>query len=278
MSSGFITEAEIAEKRKCRQEEWEKVRRPDQPLEAPEEEYDHRSLFDRLQEQKQKRDFEYEEAHRLKNMIKGLDDDEVEFLDLVDRSKLAEERKQRGEEARELASYRSAVATLQQHSRDQRIRHEMIAKPAQVTGNSSYTSQTKLLAGAVVKKRPVAASADQKQTTSSSPPSSKTTMSSSPPPAKKARTEDNTGNDTGSPASQAVQPLPQATAAGLQCIGILPGISYSESSSDSASSSDDEAGHAAACADSGCHSSHQHHVDMIGRKLFFKQKVASESE
>lgn len=32
MSSGFITETELAEIRKKRQEEWEKVRRPDQPL------------------------------------------------------------------------------------------------------------------------------------------------------------------------------------------------------------------------------------------------------
>lgn len=33
--------------------------------EAPEEEYDSRSLYDRLQEQKNKKDMEYEEAHKL---------------------------------------------------------------------------------------------------------------------------------------------------------------------------------------------------------------------
>lgn len=32
MSSGFITETEVAEARKKRQEEWEKVRQPDEPL------------------------------------------------------------------------------------------------------------------------------------------------------------------------------------------------------------------------------------------------------
>lgn len=32
MSSGFVTESEAAESRKRRQEEWEKVRTPDQPL------------------------------------------------------------------------------------------------------------------------------------------------------------------------------------------------------------------------------------------------------
>lgn len=37
--------------------------------EAPEEEYDSRSLFERLQEQKQKKDLEYEEAHKLSKAI-----------------------------------------------------------------------------------------------------------------------------------------------------------------------------------------------------------------
>lgn len=32
MSSGFITEAEIEERRRVRQAEWEKVRQPGQPL------------------------------------------------------------------------------------------------------------------------------------------------------------------------------------------------------------------------------------------------------
>lgn len=33
--------------------------------EAPEEDYDHRTLFERLEEQRQKKDFEYEETHKL---------------------------------------------------------------------------------------------------------------------------------------------------------------------------------------------------------------------
>lgn len=34
-------------------------------IEAPDEPYDPRSLYERLQEQKNKRDMEYEEAHKL---------------------------------------------------------------------------------------------------------------------------------------------------------------------------------------------------------------------
>ena len=52
MSGNFVTEADLEEARKNRQAEWERVRKPDDPEEAPEETYDHRSLFERLEEHK----------------------------------------------------------------------------------------------------------------------------------------------------------------------------------------------------------------------------------
>lgn len=67
MSSGFVTETELENARKHRQEEWVKVRTAEDPEEAPELPYDGRSLFDRLQEQKQRKDLEFDEAHKLSN-------------------------------------------------------------------------------------------------------------------------------------------------------------------------------------------------------------------
>lgn len=132
-------------------------------LEAPEEVIDHRSLFERLQEQKQKKDFEYEEAHKLsmlsiflvfrilliffvENMIKGLDDDEIEYLDLVDRTKMAVEHKKQLEEERELMEYREKVASLQEKSLDQRLQAE-INSTKQKTSLTPKHSQQKLLKG-----------------------------------------------------------------------------------------------------------------------------------
>lgn len=46
-------------------------------------------------------------------MIRGLDDDEVDFLELVDKTKMAEERRQLMEEARVIKEFRSKVSTLQ---------------------------------------------------------------------------------------------------------------------------------------------------------------------
>uniref|UniRef100_A0A674AH14 Proteasome activator subunit 3 interacting protein 1 n=1 Tax=Salmo trutta TaxID=8032 RepID=A0A674AH14_SALTR len=59
LSRKFVSETVIEEKRKQIQEEWEKVRKPEDPEEAPEEEYDGRSLFERLQEQKDKKQEEW---------------------------------------------------------------------------------------------------------------------------------------------------------------------------------------------------------------------------
>lgn len=236
MSSGFISETELAERRRVRQEEWEKVRKPDQPLEAPEEDYDHRSLFERLQEQKQKREFEFEEAHRLKHMIKGLDDDEIEFLDLVDRSKLEEERKKSVEEAREMADFRNKVKTLQEQSLEQRIQNEIKSTKIvpTATANSGRTSQTKLLAGAVVKKRPAEAQngGEKRQRTQSA---------------------DNENSKS-----------PKQHEAPLQCIGILPGLTSYDDSSDSASSDTDS-------------EMRRPNFDLLGRKVSVVNKTKAVS-
>ena len=52
-------------------------------MEAPEEEVDDRSLYHRLQEQKDKKEAEKAEEHKLRNMVHGLKKDETDFLDFV---------------------------------------------------------------------------------------------------------------------------------------------------------------------------------------------------
>ena len=70
MSSGFVTESEIEAAKKARQEEWERVRKPDDPENAPEPEpQDNRSLFARLEEQRVAKQDEWDEAHKLKNQV-----------------------------------------------------------------------------------------------------------------------------------------------------------------------------------------------------------------
>lgn len=253
MSSGFISETEIESQRQRRQEEWEKVRTPDQPLDAPEEEYDPRSLYDRLQEQKQKKEFEYEEAHKLKNMIKGLDDDEVDFLDLVDKSKLEEEKRKNLEEKKELNEFRMRKAWLEEESVEQRIKNEMKSNKQLI--NSSITkisSQSKLLAGALVKK----SSSDGEHTSSNK----KRKLSEG----ENVNSESVLVNGQNKHAKSSPH-VSSSTSSGalIECIGILPGIgSYDQSSDSDPSSSDFE--------------TEQPVLDLLGRKIVKKREASSE--
>lgn len=117
---GFETESAIEDRKRKRQEEWEKVRNPDEPENAPElEPFDGRSLFDRLKEQKDKKDLDFEESKKFKNLIHTLDDDEVDHLKTVDELKFMEERKKKEEELKELNDYRSKVAELHEKESEQ---------------------------------------------------------------------------------------------------------------------------------------------------------------
>ncbi|CAG9820354.1 unnamed protein product [Phaedon cochleariae] len=218
MSSGFITESEAAEIRKTRQEEWEKVRKPSDPLVRPEEQYDNRSLFEKLQDQKQKRDLEYEEAHKLKNMIKGLDDDEIEFLDLVDRTKIEANRKKELEEEKELHDYRNQVSILQEKSIDERLQTDIVVAKRKIHTNN-VNSQQKLLKGVVIKKNE-----NKKRKVNEGDESSQAMDNKT----EDKKNEPNPG-DTMMPSN-----------ATIECVAILPGLGFYKDSSSEDNSSESE--------------------------------------
>lgn len=185
---------------------------------------DHRSLYDRLQEQKQRKDLEYEEAHKLKNMIRGLDDDEVDFLELVDRSKLDVERKQREEERKMLQELKQRPSVI--------INTKEVLE-AELMNGSNNKSKPKLLSGAVLQpsQKSLLAGMVRKRTSSATDDDEVN---------KKAKVDEVKG---GPQCSQlkvtAVLPsAPEVAGNSLQCIGILPGIGSYKDTSDSDDSSD----------------------------------------
>lgn len=142
-------------------------------------------------------------------MIKGLDDDEIEFLDLVDRTKIAADKLKNLEEEKELNDYRNRVATLQEKALNDKIHSEVNVVNKQKGSATNKSSQTNLLKGVVVKPQ----SAKKRKVDSEENDD-----------AKHAKLED-TDNDKNT----------------LTCIGILPGLGcYNDSSSDE-DSSDSEA-------------------------------------
>ncbi|KAH8285688.1 hypothetical protein KR054_012368 [Drosophila jambulina] len=241
MSSGFVTEAEAAEQRQRRQEEWERVRQPEDPVERPEEPYDARSLYERLKENKDKKDMEYEEAHKLKNLIRGLDDDEVQFLELVDAHKMNAERQQMRDEELELRDFRSRVEKLQEESVDKKLQAELKttvkSAGAPVVGRSTQKS----LLGQGIKRKngelPTTSKMAKTAEEEAKEPEEKTVPTSTP------NTLITSKYDTGA----------------LKCIAVLPGIgSYTESSDSEASTDEDEHG---SCT----------RTDLCGRKVLKKK-------
>lgn len=90
--------------------------------EFPEQPIDNRSLYEKLKEQRDAKQEEFEESRKFKNLIRGLDDSDIDHLTVIDQRKLDEERKQKEEEMNELNDYRAKVAELQEISADQVIK------------------------------------------------------------------------------------------------------------------------------------------------------------
>eukprot|EP00095_Tigriopus_kingsejongensis_P006673 maker-scaffold660_size117387-snap-gene-0.33 protein:Tk06673 transcript:maker-scaffold660_size117387-snap-gene-0.33-mRNA-1 annotation:"nefa-interacting nuclear protein nip30" len=156
MSSGFISEKVIAEKRDERQKEWEQVRKADDPEVRPEDpQAAQRSLFDQLLANKTKAQEEWDDKHQLKNQVRGIDDDEAEFLDQVDDLRSQLERRRRLEEKAELESYRQSQMELQVKAEEERVKLEVVerSKPHRNPSNAKSHSNQKQLLGKIVKKR-----------------------------------------------------------------------------------------------------------------------------
>lgn len=167
-------------------------------------------------------------------MIKGLDDDEIEFLDLVDRTKIAADRRKELEEEQELNDYRNRVATLQEKALEERLQAEIVPNKPKTAFNKS--SQQKLLKGVVLKKNE----------------SKKRKMSNEDEPNKQLKTDE-----------KAIEKEPQESPeekAGLKCVAILPGLGcYNETTSDE-NSSDSEIEQSPS------------KMDILGRKIVHKAK------
>ncbi|XP_005388440.1 PREDICTED: protein FAM192A isoform X2 [Chinchilla lanigera] len=184
----FVSEAELDERRKRRQEEWEKVRKPEDPKE---------------------------------NMVRGLDEDETNFLDEVSRQQELIEKQRREEELKELKEYRSnlnKVGMSAEHKKE--VEKKLPVKPVET---KNKFSQAKLLAGAVKHK-------------SSESGNSVKRLKPDPDPVDKSQEASSCVSLGSTSLSSPSIHCPSAAV----CIGILPGLGAYSGSSDSESSSDSE--------------------------------------
>lgn len=221
----FESQGEVDEKKRKRQEEWERVRKPDDPLEAPEEET--RSLWQQLQDNQDVKQQEIEEQYKLRNSVKGLEDEEVKFLEHVSNRQVQLEKEREKEESVLFQQLREAAVKRvadkpQPGSETKKLAPSTSASSSGAAAASGKKSQQSLLLGAI-KRKSTETVADE--------------------PAKRKRSQD--GETNGESSTQAgaseedrllklIDPsLPVA-----QVAGVLPGIGcYGNETSDSDSSS-----------------------------------------
>lgn len=232
LSKKFVSQEEIDNVKKKRQEEWEKKRTPDQPLECPEEEIDNRSLYDKLEEQKLRKKEEEEEKYRLKNCVKGLADDEVTFLDFVSQRQIALEKQRNSEEANILQEMRESSVNVVTAAKTSENKP---SKP-QVSPTSKKRSQQALLAGAV-KRKSTESSDDSKKLKLSQKDQNSSTNS------EEERLPTHSDNRKSESVTDNVSQNTVHTASGNKAAiiaGVLPGLgAYDNDTSDSATSSSD---------------------------------------
>ena len=192
--------------------------------EAPEEEYDPRTLYERLQEHKMKKQAELEESQKLSSMIRGLESDEVSFLEEVDKNRMQEAHQRMKEEEDLLKEYEQnsfqtqSTLTEEEHRRKiQELKEAMFKKKKESPpGEKKMTGQAALLAKVVKRKQPDDQSSRQEDTNK----------------------RVNQGDELEKLPSDA-KPATSLNNQSLKVVGILPGIGVYGDSSDSENSDSD---------------------------------------
>ncbi|CAO3621016.1 unnamed protein product [Cunninghamella blakesleeana] len=78
----------------------------------PDEEYDPRTLYERLQEQKMKKEDEFREATRFSNLVKRIDPEEAEYYKSLSDTKKQLDEETKTKELLAIEEYRRAVETM----------------------------------------------------------------------------------------------------------------------------------------------------------------------
>ncbi|XP_052819017.1 PSME3-interacting protein-like [Mya arenaria] len=178
----FESQTEVDEKKRLRQEEWEKVRKPDDPEVFPEEPVDNRCLYDKLEEQRLKKQEEFDEKVAFRNQVRRLDEDETQFLDFCTERQQDIKDERRLEEQRIISEMKdSRVVKVEEKEAVNKTEEK---KPRPQTAQASKKSQLSLLAGAVKRKSTEETSPTKKVKLDgkTEPVADNTSLSSSPKP------------------------------------------------------------------------------------------------
>ncbi|KAK9897147.1 hypothetical protein P389DRAFT_194779 [Cystobasidium minutum MCA 4210] len=110
-SNRFVSESSLKEAQEQWQKAYARLGQEAPPLEpAAEEKYDPRTLYEKLKEQKDAKQAEFEQKYSIRNQFRhGLEDDEASFIASVMDDKRSAEAERQAEIDKELAKFRQAV-------------------------------------------------------------------------------------------------------------------------------------------------------------------------
>ncbi|CAL2029283.1 unnamed protein product [Caenorhabditis brenneri] len=160
MTSGFVSTSELDQEKQSRQDAWEKVRKPTDAIQAPEPEYCNKTLFEQLKDNKDAKQLELDEAKKLKNMVRGIDEDESTFLSDLDTTKRVVKMQMKKEEQEVIKE----MAVTQHLAANQSTAPRFILKPSTSTGILPPKSkQAAILSTAIKRKSTNSAPEEKKQ-------------------------------------------------------------------------------------------------------------------
>ncbi|GBB97084.1 hypothetical protein RclHR1_02910012 [Rhizophagus clarus] len=152
MENKFVSSKEIEEARLKRQEEWKKAfERIGEKPPPIEEEYDPRTLYERLQEQKIKKEEAFQEMTRFSNLIHRLDEDEIEFLATLESEERVKELEKMKRDEEEVEKFRRAAAEADKAATSKPIIHHEPTQSSVKVNTLKHDSQRMILANAVKK-------------------------------------------------------------------------------------------------------------------------------
>ncbi|WVQ93325.1 hypothetical protein IAU59_000393 [Kwoniella sp. CBS 9459] len=162
ISSRFESQSSIDEAKETKQREWREAYArlgQEPPPEQPDEEYDPRTLYERLQSKKDLKKEEWDNKMKLSNQWRGLDSEEQRFLAEKEAEKRAEQRKLEEKEAEELREYRERLAAKHATPVESSLPSASSLTIKKVPPKPARKDVKSLMKGVVVKKKPKPASA-----------------------------------------------------------------------------------------------------------------------
>ncbi|KAI8141198.1 N-terminal domain of NEFA-interacting nuclear protein NIP30-domain-containing protein [Fennellomyces sp. T-0311] len=120
---------------------------------APQEDYDPRTLYERLQEQKNIKEELFQEQTRLSNLIKRVDDEEAEYYQTLSDVQEKLDIEQREKEREELDAFRRAVEQTRNTATKTEPPAPQNPKPSTTTNATRRKSSKNALDGLVIVKK-----------------------------------------------------------------------------------------------------------------------------